>query len=523
MYKLFLCLRYLFKRRIAFFAIASVWLCSAMVLIVISVMGGFLDLVKARSRGLLGDLVMENSALQGFPFYQEFIDELKRDMPDEIAEATPVILNYGLIRFPNGNITKPVQVVGIRLEETYRVNDFRQGLFFDRYYPGTTMLAPQQVPVLGLDPAGKLVLPPELEAAHAEWRKTATPEDLERAKKQKGAFFDGPGLFYSANWAEEGRTAPGWAQDELPGLISGIDICAKRLPDGDYERYYPRGYQVLLTLLPITPRGTLVDSSPPKVAFRLVDDSSTGVYDIDSLSVYVDFDIIQEYLLMNAQQPEDGPPIPARATQVQIKAKEGVDPYETRDRIRARWDRFMAAHLDQTSEPQLLAEVEIKTWEEKQAKFIQAVEKEKVLVTILFCIISLVAVLLVGCIFYMIVQQKTRDIGIVKSVGATYAGVASIFLMYGAAVGVVGGILGMVTGAIFVHYINDIQDLLTRVHPNLQVWSPEVYTFSRIPNVVKGLDMAVIFAVAILASMAGAVVAATKAARVWPVEALRYE
>jgi len=78
MYKLFLCLRYLRKRRIAFFAIAAVWLCTAMVLIVVSVMGGFLDMVKARSRGLLGDLIMENGALQGFPFYQEFIDQSTR-------------------------------------------------------------------------------------------------------------------------------------------------------------------------------------------------------------------------------------------------------------------------------------------------------------------------------------------------------------------------------------------------------------------------------------------------------------
>jgi len=107
MYKLFLCLRYLRKRRIAFFAIAAVWLCTAMVLIVISVMGGFLDMVKARSRGLLGDLIMENGALQGFPFYQEFIDQIKKEMPDRIEEATPVIVNYGLLRFPSSNITKP--------------------------------------------------------------------------------------------------------------------------------------------------------------------------------------------------------------------------------------------------------------------------------------------------------------------------------------------------------------------------------------------------------------------------------
>ena len=92
MYKLFLCLRYLRRRRIAFFAVAAVCLCVAMVLIVVSVMGGFLQMVKDRSRGMLGDLVIENGSLQGFPFYEEYVDRMKKEMVGEIHEATPVII-----------------------------------------------------------------------------------------------------------------------------------------------------------------------------------------------------------------------------------------------------------------------------------------------------------------------------------------------------------------------------------------------------------------------------------------------
>ena len=61
------------------------------------------------------------------------------------------------------------------------------------------------------------------------------------------------------------------------------------------------------------------------------------------------------------------------------------------------------------------------------------------LVTFLFGIISIVAVFLIFCIFYMIVVEKTKDIGIIKSVGATAGGVAGIFLGYGLAIGLVGG------------------------------------------------------------------------------------
>jgi lipoprotein-releasing system permease protein len=171
----------------------------------------------------------------------------------------------------------------------------------------------------------------------------------------------------------------------------------------------------------------------------------------------------------------------------------------------------------------LLAKVKIETWEQRQVQFIAAVEKEKVLVTILFALISLVAVVLIGCIFYMIVEKKTKDIGIVKSVGATSRGVAGIFIGYGAAVGVVGAFLGTVSAIIFVRYINEIQGLLAKLNPKLRVWSPEVYTFDRIPNVVKFQEAGVIVLIAIIAAMLGALLPAVLAARIWPVDALRYE
>ena len=95
MYKLFLTLRYLRRRRIAFFAIGAVALCTMMVLVVMSVMGGFLEMVKERSRGLLGDVVMDNASMQGFPYYQEFIDKMNADFPDEINNAHFVCESIG--------------------------------------------------------------------------------------------------------------------------------------------------------------------------------------------------------------------------------------------------------------------------------------------------------------------------------------------------------------------------------------------------------------------------------------------
>jgi lipoprotein-releasing system permease protein len=194
------------------------------------------------------------------------------------------------------------------------------------------------------------------------------------------------------------------------------------------------------------------------------------------------------------------------------------------ERLEQAWSEHVAtAPAADTFERSLMSEVEVFTWEQMQAVLIGAVEKEKALVTTLFGVISVVAVFLVLCIFYMIVQEKVRDIGIIKSIGGSAAGVAGIFLGYGAAIGALGSMLGAVLGAVFVKYINEIQDWLASIHPSLRVWSKEVYVFDRIPNEVKGADVAVIMVVAVIAAILGAVIPAWRAARTWPAEALRYE
>ena len=549
-YVAFLASRLLQRKRIAFFSVGAVTLCVAMMIIVISVMGGFVDSIKARAHGLLGDLVMDGT-FQGFPYYQEFIDRISTLTDEEtgaliVKQATPLIHSYGLLQFPLTKKTKPVRIWGIRLDEYRRVNQFGDDLFYDERY-GDTTLAPRPQPHWGFVDDLIAVLPEDQERAYREYLGRLSPDERadhdRRYRRESGYIYHGPGVFRedpeSVNDPDRLPT-PGYAGTPFPGVIIGRDIVAHRLPSGDFRRQpdYPRGEHCFLTMLPLTRGGDIGQEPPPKPSFRYVDDSRTGIHEIDSMNVYVDFDELQRLLSMGPQElvDQNAPDFPvigmtgARCSQIQIK----LDPRfgedratlgRMKNRIVAEWDRFRLneAPIADGTEELMMSHVDTQTWEEMQASFISAIEKEKFLVLIMFGVISIVAVFLILCIFYMIVQEKTRDIGIIKSVGASAEGIVAVFLAYGAAIGLVGSVLGTGLGTAFVGNINEIQEWLARLNPDWRVWSPETYSFDKIPDVWKWSEVLWISTLAILASIVGAAFPATRAGKTWPVESLRYE
>ncbi|MCS7034650.1 MAG: FtsX-like permease family protein, partial [Phycisphaerae bacterium] len=113
-------------------------------------------------------------------------------------------------------------------------------------------------------------------------------------------------------------------------------------------------------------------------------------------------------------------------------------------------------------------------------------------------------------------------IGIVKSVGATSTGVAQVFLGYGLAIGLTGAVLGTLAGWLIVRNINWIHEQMGRLL-GFKMWDPETYAFDTIPNTINPREAAVIFIVAVISSVIGALVPAIRAARLNPVEALRWE
>src|SRR3989440_11483526 len=126
MYKLHLILKYLRKRRIAWVSLIAVMLCTAMVIVVISVMGGWLAMFRESFHGISGDVIVTRQSLAGFPYYQEMIDQIVK-LPG-VTGAVPTLHTFGLINIA-GQIPDGVQVVGYPLEQMDRVSRFRQSLY----------------------------------------------------------------------------------------------------------------------------------------------------------------------------------------------------------------------------------------------------------------------------------------------------------------------------------------------------------------------------------------------------------
>jgi lipoprotein-releasing system permease protein len=151
-----------------------------------------------------------------------------------------------------------------------------------------------------------------------------------------------------------------------------------------------------------------------------------------------------------------------------------------------------------------------------------AVQMETTILNILLFMIIAVAGFGILATFFMIVVEKTRDIGVLKSLGASSGGIATIFLGYGVLLGSVGSGVGLICGLVFVWKINDIAKIIEWI-TGREVFDPTVYYFDSIPTMIQPFMLVWVtlgsIAIAILAS----VLPSIRAARMHPVEALRYE
>jgi lipoprotein-releasing system permease protein len=125
-------------------------------------------------------------------------------------------------------------------------------------------------------------------------------------------------------------------------------------------------------------------------------------------------------------------------------------------------------------------------------------------------------------IFFMIVAEKTRDIGILKALGASNLGVMKIFLSYGLLLGAVGAGLGTALGLSLTININEVEHFLSKVTGS-EIFPRQVYYFDSIPTDIQSWSVVLVNVGALAIAIFASVLPSLRAALLHPVRALRYE
>jgi len=295
---------------------------------------------------------------------------------------------------------------------------------------------------------------------------------------------------------EEGRTMD-QAKEQFVGIVPGIGLASFRDNTGIDRFLVLPGDDVKITFP--------TAGAPPKAVsdtFTVVDFYESKMSEYDSNFVFVPIAALQR--MRGMIDPQTGIP---SVNSIQIKLKPGTDLDTLRNQLRKAFPADMYA---------------ISTWRDKQGPLLMAVDMEMAVLNILLFMIIAVAGFGILAIFFMIVVEKTRDIGILKSLGASSSGVAGIFLGYGLFLGMVGAGAGLALGLTITWNINTIRTAV-EWGTGQRVFDPSIYYFFKIPTLVKPFTLTWIIAGAVAIAVASSVLPALRAARLRPVEALRHE
>lgn len=548
MYKLLLCVRYLRTKYIALACIISVMLGVATMIVVNSVMAGFANEMRDRLHDFLADVVVESRSMDGIRDSKKQMAVVQEAVGDFVEAMTPTVEVPGMISFTDPYsgelVTSLVQIHGIDPGGKAMVGPLQD--YLDSYNPiveeGQTVreaLRPSDAP-LGW----------ELTPDAAEYRRRMKEMSVLRLRQpvpahlQEAPDFDVPPatseseIQAATSQAVATQTSPADAPSSLEAPQSTAPSAAAALltqedPFGDHfpqpapeiqtgpaaaRIYIGEGIVSFQARDPATNKlqkvmmvnagddvilSTVQGSRPPKsVNFTatVVDSFRTGMNEYDTSIVLMNIEELQKNRGMIVEGQD-------AISSIHIRLKNYDDAPEVVRRLKA---AFPAGAVN------------VKTWEEKQGLLLSAVEVETAILNVLLFLIVAVAGFGILAIFFMIVVEKTRDIGILKSLGASSGGVMSIFLSYGLGLGIVGSSAGVAIGLLFVRYINEIEDVLSWL-TGRKVFDEKIYYFFEIPTQVSPWMVFFVALGAIAIAVLASVLPARRASRLHPVRALRYE
>jgi len=548
MYKFLLANRYLRTRFIALASVISVTLGVATMIVVNSVMSGFSSQMRERIHATLGDVMVEATSMNGTSDPTQLLADVQSLAGNYIEAVTPTVEIYGMMsfRWVGQDIYRLVTLVGIVPDSKNEVSPLAQYLLSRQQVKEDNIVVRE--PLRDVNAPLDWSMTATARKDRSDWVKSRQLEDFER-KYRAAESIPSP----------VGVPATDGLNVQAPSTINdnGFQLTAANHPEvpGDATHFDDPflGSSAAIPMEPINPE----DPQPAKiyVGSGLVSfpykDRDTG----KTRTMYM-ASPGQDVVLttIKAGNPE---PAPFKATIVDV-FKSGMSEYDsnlvfcnleelqyvrgmlsgpdpTRPHQNLNWKDGAITTLqiklkDYRDAPEVVRRLsqglgynfQVRTWEQKQGPLLEAVAVESAILNVLLFLIITVAGFGILAIFYMIVVEKTRDIGILKALGASSRGVMMIFLSYGLSLGVVGSGAGVALGLLFVHYINEIEDVISHVTGH-KVFDESIYYFHDIPTAVHPMMVFWVALGAMIIAILASVLPARRAASLHPVRALRYE
>jgi lipoprotein-releasing system permease protein len=242
-------------------------------------------------------------------------------------------------------------------------------------------------------------------------------------------------------------------------------------------------------------RSTVVGTVPREVTYTVGAVFEIGVYDYDKAFVILPMQDAQQLLLMGDNV--------------------GVIEIQTNNP-----DRIQQILLP--LQPLVEGKGVIVDWRQMNSALFQALEVERVAMFVVLSLIVLVAVFNILSSLIMLVRAKTRDIAILRTMGASRRGMMKVFMTVGITIGSLGIVLGIVLGAIFLFFRQDVVDAI-QVVTGQNLWDPSVRFLTDLPAKTDPFEVTAIVLIALILSFLATLYPAYKAASTDPVQVLRYE